>query len=69
MERTLEYIITDEFHNRTIEQFLKSLEFPHQAIVQLKKTHEGILRNGIWAYTSERLESGSMLLSGTSSIR
>ena len=52
MERTLEYIITDEFHNKTVEQFLKYLEFPHQAIVQLKKTQEGILRNGIWAYTS-----------------
>lgn len=61
MERTLEYIITDEFHNKTVEQFLKHLEFPHQAIVQLKKTQEGILRNGIWAYTSERLISGDTL--------
>ena len=61
MERTLEYIITDEFHNKTVEQFLKYLEFPHQAIVQLKKTQEGILRNGIWAYTSERLISGDTL--------
>ena len=55
MERTLEYIITDKFHNKTVEQFLKSMEFPHQAIVQLKRTQEGILRNGVWAYTSERL--------------
>lgn len=61
MERTLEYIITDEFHNKTIEQFLKALEFPHQAIVQLKKTQEGILRNHIWAYTSERLSTGDTL--------
>ena len=62
MERKLEYIITDEFHNKTIEHFLKAQEFPHQAIVQLKKTQEGILRNGIWAYTSEKLESGDHLL-------
>ena len=61
MERTLDYIITNEFHNKTVEQFLKSLEFPHQAIVQLKKTNEGILRNGVWAYTSERLQSGDTL--------
>lgn len=61
MERTLDYIITNEFHNKTIEQFLKSLEFPHQAIVQLKKTNEGILRNGVWAYTSERLQNGDTL--------
>ena len=61
MERTLDYIITDEFHNKTVEQYLKSLGFPHQAIVQLKKTHEGILRNGVWAYTSEKLASGDTL--------
>ena len=61
MERTLEYIITDKFHNKTVEQFLKSLEFPHQAIVQLKRTQEGILRNGVWTYTSEKLNSGDML--------
>lgn len=62
MERKLEYIITDEFHNKTIEQFLKHEEFPHQAIVQLKKTHEGILRNGIWAYVTEQLSSGDHLV-------
>ena len=61
MERTLEYIITNEFHNKTIEQFLKAQEFPHQAIVQLKKTQEGILRNGIWAYTSEKLSTDDVL--------
>lgn len=61
MERHLEYIITDEFHNKTIEQFLKAQEFPHQAIVQLKKTTEGILRNGTWAYVSEKLANGDTL--------
>ena len=35
MERKLNYIITEEFHNKTIEQFLKSEEFPHQAIVSV----------------------------------
>ncbi|MGN1154628.1 MAG: RluA family pseudouridine synthase, partial [Agathobacter sp.] len=61
MERKLEYIITDEFHNKTIEQFLKLKEFPHQAIVQLKKTREGILLNGVWAYVSEKLETNDKL--------
>lgn len=61
MERKLEYRITDEFHNKTIEQFLKAQEFPHQAIVQLKKTHEGILRNGTWAYVNEKLACGDVL--------
>ena len=42
MERKLEYIINEEFHTKTIEQFLKAQGFPHQAIIQLKKTKEGI---------------------------
>ena len=61
MERKLEYKITEQFHNKTIEQFFKSEEFPHQAIVQLKKTNEGIKRNGIWAYVSEKLQEGDTL--------
>ena len=61
MERKLEYIITDEFHNKTIEQFLKQQEFPHQAIVQLKKTPKGILLNGIWAYVNQKLSCGDRL--------
>ncbi|MBP3677150.1 MAG: RluA family pseudouridine synthase, partial [Agathobacter sp.] len=50
-----------EFHNKTIEQFLKAQEFPHQAIVQLKKTTQGILRNGTWAYVNEKLANGDTL--------
>ncbi len=61
MERKIEYTITDEFHNKTIEQFLKLQEYPHQAIVQLKKTHEGIKRNGVWAYVNEKLETNDIL--------
>lgn len=61
MERRLEYKITNEFHNKTIEQFLKAQEFPHQAIVQLKKTQEGICKNGIWAYVNEMLREGDFL--------
>lgn len=61
MERKLNYMITDEFHNKTIEQFLKAQEFPHQAIVQLKKTQEGICLNGIWAYVNEKLVTGDLL--------
>lgn len=61
MERKITYTITDEFHNKTIEQFLKAKEYPHQAIVALKKTHEGILKNGIWAYTNEKLNTGDVI--------
>ena len=61
MERKLEYLITEEFHNKTIEQFLKGQEFPHQAIVQLKKTSEGILLNNVWAYVNQKLSCGDIL--------
>lgn len=61
MERKITYQITEEFQNKTIEQFLKAQEYPHQAIVQLKRTHEGILKNDIWAYTSDRLSHGDIL--------
>lgn len=61
MERKLEYIITNEFHNRTIEQFLKAQEYPHQAIVQLKKTRNGICKNGVWAYINEKLTVGDRI--------
>lgn len=61
MERHIEYIITNEFHNKTIEQFLKGKGYPHQAIVQLKKTQEGIKRNNIWAYVNEKLVTGDIL--------
>ena len=41
MQREINYTITQEFHNKTIDQFLKAQEYPHQAIVHLKKTKEG----------------------------
>ena len=61
MERKLEYTITKEFHNKTIEQFLKAKDFPHQAIVQLKKTEKGILLNDVWAYVNQKLTDGDIL--------
>ena len=61
MERKITYIITDEFHNKTIEQFLKNQDYPHQAIVQLKRTTEGICKNGTWAYINEKLSTGDIL--------
>ena len=61
MQREINYTITQEFHNKTIDQFLKAQEYPHQAIVHLKKTKEGIKRNGIWAYVTERLTTGDNL--------
>lgn len=61
MERKLEYIITKEFHNKTIANFLKAKEFPHQVIVLLKKTQNGILLNHNWAYINQIVKEGDIL--------
>ena len=54
MERILEYKIDKTDNDKTIEQFLKQKGFPRNVIVQMKKTNEGICRNGIWAYTIDK---------------
>lgn len=61
MKRQLRYIITEKDQNNTIEFFLKSLGFSHHVMVQLKRTENGIMRNGVWAYTNERLNKGDVL--------
>lgn len=61
MERTLTYTITNEEENSTIEFFLKSQGFTHNVMVQLKKTENGITKNGVWAYTNERLKAGDIV--------
>ena len=61
MKRELTYQI-DQLHNgKTILQFLKDMGYSHAVIVQLKKTEEGIQKNGIWAYVSDKLTAGDTL--------
>ena len=61
MIRKLSYRIEPEFYGYTIEKYLKLKGYSHGCIVYLKKTEEGIRRNGIWAYTKEKLEAGDLL--------
>ena len=61
MERILEYKIDKTDNDKTIEQFLKQKGFPRNVIVQMKKTNEGICRNGIWAYTIDKLANADTL--------
>lgn len=61
MKRTLEYIITEEFHNHSIQDFLHSKEFCHQTIVYLKQTTNGILLNGEWVHINHLLKENDML--------
>ncbi len=61
MKRVITYVIDTEHQNMTILQFLKQKLYTDKAIIALKKTPEGILKNGVWAYVNEKLSSGDVL--------
>lgn len=61
MKRVITYEIDTEQEHFTILQFLKKKLYTDKAIIALKKTPEGILKNGIWAYVNEKLSSGDIL--------
>lgn len=61
MKRVITYEINTEQQNQTILQFLKKKLYTDKAIIALKKTPEGILKNGIWAYVNEKISSGDIL--------
>lgn len=45
----------------TIQGFLKSLGYSHSVIVSLKRTPQGIVKNGIWARTGDVLHASDTL--------
>ncbi len=61
MIRKLRYEIEPEYAGYTIEKYLKLKNYSHGCLVFLKKTEEGIRRNGIWAYTRDKLNEGDVL--------
>ena len=61
MVRKLRYEIEPEFSGYTIEKYLKQKNYSHGCLVFLKKTEEGIKRNGAWAYTRDKLDAGDVL--------
>ena len=61
MIRRLRYEVEPEFAGYTIEKYLKLKNYSHGCLVFLKKTEEGIRRNGVWAYTRDKLEAGDIL--------
>lgn len=44
-----------------MEKFLKNRGYSHGCLVHLKKTEEGIKRNGVWVYTKDCLKEGDVL--------
>lgn len=61
MNRTFTYLITKKDSPCTVESFLKKRGYSHQILVQLKKTENGILVNGEWAYVKTVLNTDDKL--------
>lgn len=56
MNRIFEYTIKKDVLPCTVGEFLKHKGFSRQIIIQLKKTHKGILVNNEWAYVRTPLK-------------
>ena len=61
MNRIFEYTIKQENIPCTVGEFLKNKGFSRQIIIQLKKTHQGILVNSEWAYVRTQLKINDIL--------
>ncbi len=61
MERHFSYCVDKEQNGLTVEQFLKLHGYSHQILVHLKKTENGILKDGVWAYTRDRVRVGERI--------
>lgn len=61
MNRIFEYTISPTDAPCTVGEFLKQKGYSRQIIIHLKKTENGILRNGVWAYVRTQLFPGDSL--------
>lgn len=61
MNRIFEYTVHDKILPCTVGEFLKHKGFSRQIIIQLKKTHQGILVNNEWAYVRTPLKANDTI--------
>ena len=61
MRRELDYNIEKKDDGKTILSFLQERGYSRNTVIHLKKTPEGIVRNGVWAYVNEILSAGDLL--------
>lgn len=61
MNRIFEYHISPTDAPCTVGDYLKKKGYSHQIVVHLKKTENGILVNGEWAYVRTTLNAGDFL--------
>lgn len=57
MKRILNYAISEKENGQTILTFLKTYGYSHQVLLHLKRTPDGICRNGLWARVSDTLHT------------
>ena len=62
MERILTYHITEQEEGLRIEQYLRYHGYSRQNLTDLKKMHESVLLNGVWAYLPQILSKGDTLV-------
>lgn len=61
MTRKLQYKIEQKDQGKTIGTFLKEKDYSRGVIIELKRTEDGIKKNGIHAGVNEILETGDVL--------
>jgi 23S rRNA pseudouridine1911/1915/1917 synthase len=61
MNRHITYNITANESGMSIEHFLRSRGYSKPIIVHLKKTNEGITKNGVWSYMRTILDTNDVL--------
>lgn len=61
MIRQFTYRIEPEYDSFTIREYLSLKGYPNAVFVQLKKTPESVLLNGVWAYMRTKLSAGDEL--------
>lgn len=61
MKRIFTYIIEESDSGVRIGDFLRKKGYSRHILTHLKKTEEGIQKNGQWAYTSQILDTGDIL--------
>jgi 23S rRNA pseudouridine1911/1915/1917 synthase len=61
MDRHLRYTVEHSENGWSIEHFLRVHSYSKPIIVHLKKTHESIMRNGVWSYTRTIINEGDII--------
>lgn len=61
MKRFFNYTITEEYNECTLLSYLKAQKYSSQIITHLKRTENGLLLNGKWAYVRDILHTGDIL--------